>query len=84
MPGGWEYQPNITPYEYQVFYTAVRDMQEYFYYPVAVAIQVVNGINYRFMTIADPRDPNLSTHFAVVEIYQPIDGEPYVTKITPV
>jgi len=49
-----------------------------------VAKQVVNGTNYRFMTIAEPEQSDLTPHFAIVEIYQPLEGRAYATKITPV
>ncbi len=83
MTGAWDYQPYITPYEYAIFYNAVSGLQEYFYIPVAVATQIVNGTNYRFLTVAEPRDKNLSPHFAMVYIFQPIAGQPYVENIIP-
>lgn len=84
MLGNWEYQSTLTPYDYFIFYTAVGSLQEYFYYPVAVAKQVVNGTNYRFVAIAEPKDANLTTHFVIVDIYQPINSAAYVTRITPI
>lgn len=42
MTGAWDYQSDITPREYAVFYNAVSSLQEYFYIPVAVAKQVVS------------------------------------------
>lgn len=84
MPGGWTYQSYLTPYDSFIFYNAIGDHPYYFYRPVAVAKQVVNGTNYRFITIAEPKNNNLSAHFAVVDIYQPLNGKPYVTNISPI
>ncbi len=84
MPGGWSYNTDITPYDYAVFYSATSDLQEYFYYPVAVATQVVNGTNYKFIAIAYPKEPRGSEHFVIVYIYQPINEKPYVTEIVPI
>ena len=40
-----------------------------------------NGTNYHFITIADPKRQELPTRFAVVDIYKPLNGEAYATKI---
>lgn len=84
MPGSWEYQPYLTPYDSFIFYNAVGRHEDYFYRPIAVARQIVNGTNYRFMTIAEPRSDEFSPHFALVDIYQPLTGSAYATKITPI
>lgn len=84
MPGSWTYQPYLTPYDSFVFYNAVGNQSDYFYRPIAVAKQIVNGTNYRFITIAEPKAENLSAHFAMVEIYQPLNGAAYVTSISPI
>lgn len=84
MPGGWSYQRYLTPYDSFVFYNAIGKHEDYFYTPVAVAKQIVSGTNYRFICIAEPRTENLSPHFAIVDVYQPINGDPYLTGITPV
>lgn len=81
MPGSWTYQPYLTPYDSFIFYNAVGAHEDYFYRPIAVAKQVVNGTNYRFMCIAEPRQEVFPPHFAIVDIYQPLNGEAYVTSI---
>ena len=83
-PGSWQYQPYLTTYDSFIFYNAIGEHPDYFYRPIAVAKQVVNGTNYRFMTIAEPEQSDLTPHFAIVEIYQPLEGRAYATKITPV
>ena len=84
MPGSWSYQPYLTTYDSFVFYNAIGEHPDYEYRPVAVARQIVNGTNYKFMTIAEPKMQGLSAHFAVVSIYQPLNGRAYVTDIAPV
>lgn len=83
MPGSWTYQPYLTTYDSFIFYNAIGEQDDYFYHPIAVAKQVVNGTNYKFMTIAEPKMDGLNSHFALVNVYQPISGKAYVTSITP-
>ena len=82
MPGSWTYQPYLTPYDSFVFYNAIGKHENYFYRPLAVAKQIVNGTNYRFITIAEPKREEFPPNFAIVDIYQPLNGAPYATKIT--
>ena len=84
MPGSWQYQPYLTTYDSFIFYNAIGEHPDYFYRPIAVAKQVVNGINYRFMTIAEPKQAGYAPHFALVTVYQPPGGQPYATAITPI
>lgn len=82
MTGSWDYQSYLTPYDSFIFYNAIGHQQDYFYQPIAVAKQIVNGTNYKFIAIAEPKLDDLSSHFAIVEIYKPINGEAYTTNIT--
>ena len=82
MPGGWSYQSYLTPYDSFIFFNAIGRHNDFFYTPIAVATQVVNGTNYKFMTIAEPQTEDLNPQFAVVDIYQPLNGEAYVTSRT--
>ncbi len=81
MPGGWTCEAYLTPYDGLMVYNASLKENYYFYTPIAVATQVVNGTNYKFMTIAEPQTEDLNPQFAVVDIYQPINGKPYLTSI---
>lgn len=82
MPGGWSYQSYLTPYDSFIFYNAIGNHEDYFYTPIAVAKQIVNGTNYKFVCIAEPRLETLTPQFALVTIYKPLDGEPYATSIS--
>lgn len=84
MPGGWNYQAFLTPYDTYLFYRTMDMEEDYFYIPVAVATQIVNGTNYRFLTIAEPKSTDGTPYFALVEIYKPIEGEGSITNITPI
>ena len=52
MPGSWQYQPYLTTYDSFIFYNAIGEHPDYFYRPIAVAKQVVNGTNYRFSNLS--------------------------------
>lgn len=82
MPGGWNYQAYLTPYDTYIFYRAMNSEDNYFYIPLAVATQVVNGTNYRFLAIAEPKDINGTPFFSLIEIYKPLNGEAQITNIT--
>ncbi|SHO54025.1 hypothetical protein [Anaerocolumna xylanovorans] len=82
MPGGWNYQAYLTPYDTYLFYHTMDINEDYFYIPLAVATQVVNGTNYRFITIAEPKDTTHTPYYALVEIYKPLEGDAQITNIT--
>lgn len=84
MPGEWNYQPYITNYENILFYRTIGDQPNYYFTPIAVAKQIVNGTNYKFMCIATPKLQNGQPHFAIVEIYKPIKGNAVLNSITPI
>lgn len=81
MLGGWTYSKEISPYDAHIFYSSIGTHDDYFYIPVAVATQLVNGTNYKFIAIAEPKKENEVPFFAVVEIYKPIHDAPYITSI---
>lgn len=43
MLGGWTYSKEISPYDAHIFYSSIGTLDDYFYIPVAVATQLVNG-----------------------------------------
>lgn len=82
MLGNWTYQSYLTPYDSFIFYNAIGNHEDYFYHPIAVAKQIVNGTNYKFIAIAESKVENLPSYFAVIDIFKPINGEAYTTNIT--
>ncbi|MBT9776560.1 hypothetical protein GPL15_08590 [Clostridium sp. MCC353] len=84
MPGSWSYQPYLQPYDYYIFYSAIGQQDYYSYLPIAAASQVVNGMNYKFIAIAEPITADGSPHFAVIETSQSSDGTISPASIVPV
>ncbi len=81
MPGGWTYQADVSPYNAYIFYSAIGESEDFIYYPVAVASQIVNGTNYKFIAIVESKSSTMNPFFALVEVYKPIQGNAYVTKV---
>lgn len=49
--------------------------------PLAVATQVVKGVNYAFLCDSHVIIPNPVPYNELVTIYQPLEGEPILTEI---
>ncbi len=82
MPGGWsEFSCDISPDEMAVFRKALQGLLGVDYTPVAVASQVVEGMNYDFFCNAKVVYPGASNEAAMVSIYAPLKGDPHITKI---
>ena len=80
--GGWTpYSCVISPEAQKVFDTAFKGFAGVKYTPVAVATQLVSGVNYSFFCNANGVYPNASNEAAMVTIYAPLDGPPKITKI---
>lgn len=82
MVGAWTPFHKLTSEDQEVFNNAMRNIIGVDYTPFSVSTQVVNGTNYRFKCTASI-PPAEVVWEAMVEIYQPIGGEPQVTKISP-
>jgi hypothetical protein len=83
IPGGW------TAYSCQISNDAKNAFDEAFkgfvgvdYTPVAVATQVVAGINYSFFCNALGVYPGATNEGAMVLIYSPAGGKPHIVSIT--
>jgi hypothetical protein len=79
--GGWSEFHKLTPDDLLVFNKALEGYVGVKYIPTAVAIQIVAGTNYRFRCTASV-PPSDDAYEAVVKIIQPLEGDPYVVKIT--
>jgi len=78
--GGWTPYHSLTPEDQTVFNTAIKGLIGVKYTPQTVSTQVVAGVNYRFRCSASlPQEG--SSWEAVVEIYAPLEGDPYITGI---
>jgi len=80
VPGGWTPYHKLTAEDKKVFEEAIKGILGVIYTPETVSTQVVNGTNYRFKCSASV-PPSEVVWQAIVEIYKPIQGAPYVTGI---
>ncbi|MDF2540408.1 MAG: hypothetical protein K0S47_126 [Herbinix sp.] len=78
----WNYQPFLSHYEMILFQSVIGQHRDYLYYPVSVARRHEIGTKYRYLCIAKKNhtDSGYDT-FANIEIYQPLRGKPYPTRI---
>ena len=78
--GGWSPYHKLTPQDQLVFDEALKGFVGVKYTPETVSTQVVAGMNYRFRCTAS-MPPAMVVWEAMVEIFKPLDGAPYVTGI---
>ncbi|HKX86222.1 MAG TPA: hypothetical protein VJL37_06100 [Flavobacterium sp.] len=78
--GGWTAYHPLTAQDKAVFDEAMKGFVGVVYTPQAVSTQVVAGTNYRYKCIAS-MPPAQVVWEAIVEIFQPLNGAPYVTGI---
>lgn len=82
MSGGWTPFHPVTPRAMEVFEKAMAGLEGVDYIACEVSSQVVAGTNYRFRCKTyQPYPGGVITGTATVEIYQPLDGEPQITRI---
>ena len=84
MQKDWLYEPVISYYESLLFYNALFQYKDNFYYsPIAIAKREETGTKYRFLCIAKPKTyPGACSHLTTIEIYKPANGMPYTTKLS--
>ncbi len=75
------YRTQISQEEQAVFKKATERLLGVQYAPVAVATQVVNGINYSFFCNTKGLYVNAPNQAAMVDIYAPPGGDPHITGI---
>ena len=80
--GGWtEFSAPISKEALAVFTKAVSPLLGVSYKPIAVATQVVSGINYQFFSNAKAVYPGAHNYAVIIHIYAPATGEPHITSI---
>ncbi len=80
--GGWNVHPNVSQEDKQVLDTALKGWTGAAFEPLAVATQVVNGVNYLF--IAKSTTVTLEPKTGLVKIYitaSPAGSEPRLVNI---
>lgn len=78
--GGWSAYHKLTPQDQKVFDEAMKGFVGVKYTPISVSTQVVAGMNYRFKCEAS-MPPSDVVWEAIVEIFQPLNGNPHVVGI---
>lgn len=86
LVGGWStFSCNISGEAKQAFEEAMEGFVGVEYTPVAVAEQVVAGMNYSFFCNAKVVYPNAPNQAAIVNVFKPLGGEKAVrTGIEPI
>ncbi|WPR72942.1 hypothetical protein SLW70_07430 [Flavobacterium sp. NG2] len=80
LVGGWSpFQP-LTAQDKEVFSEALNGFVGVSYTPNSVSTQIVAGTNYRYKCTAS-MPPSEVIWEAVVEIFAPLNGKPYITGI---
>lgn len=81
--GAWtSFRTEISKEEIEIFKKVTDSLLGVKYSPVAVASQLVSGTNYRFFCNAKAVYPNAINDAAMVVIYKPSEGDPYICSIT--
>ena len=76
-----DYSCNISQEARDVFTTALAVLTGVSYTPFAVATQLVSGTNYSFLCNSKTVYPGATNQVAIVNIYQPLEGDPHITEI---
>ncbi|WP_299494568.1 hypothetical protein [uncultured Shewanella sp.] len=79
--GGWSIWKPLTPENLEVFEQATHGLLGVQYTPLEVSTQVVAGVNYRFISEAKVVVPKAEPYKVMIEIFQPLQGEPIITNI---
>lgn len=81
--GGWSKYEKLTQGDEKVFKEAIGGIIGVKYTPNLVSRQIVAGMNYRFKCTARPVTPASTEYEAIVQIYAPLKGKPFITHIYP-
>ncbi|MCL1127917.1 hypothetical protein [Shewanella surugensis] len=79
--GGWSPWGPLTAESLEVFDAATSRLLGVKYTPLEVSTQVVAGVNYRFICEARVVIPHAQPYRVMMEIFQPLEGEPIITNI---
>jgi hypothetical protein len=75
MVGGWTaYSTSISAEAMAAFKEALKGHVGVNYTPLAVASQLVSGMNYRFLCDAQVVYPDAPHYAALVQVYKPLNG----------
>lgn len=77
MQDQWMYSSRLTSDDFKLFYSAAGKNPNAFH---PIAISNLDGMRYRFICNT-LKASSKTTNFAVVELYKPRKGSPYLTKV---
>lgn len=81
-PGAWTtFTKDISDREYNIFKQATQNLDGVEYTPIAVATQVVGGINHKFLCNGKIVYPNTPEIAVMITIYEPLEGPAHITEI---
>jgi hypothetical protein len=82
IPGGWTlYRTSFNRDDYYVFNQAMEGLVGASYTPFALSTSVSSGTNYKFICNAQSTYPGAVPYAVVIDIYQPLNGEPELVSI---
>ena len=82
LAGGWTpYSTTVSAEAKKAFDSVIKGLVGVKYSPLAVATQVVSGINYRFFCNAQGVYPNALNEAVIIQIYQPLKETAHITSI---
>ncbi len=80
LAGGWTAYHDLTREDKKEFDKALKGFVGVHYTPESVSTQVVAGMNYRFKCESSIPPAEVIWE-SIVEIYQPLKGDPHITGI---
>lgn len=79
--GGWSPFESLTAEKKEIFSHGIEGLRGVDYQPLAVAHQVVAGMNYSFFCNAQVVYPGAPSYPAMVEMYRNLEGHVAITHI---
>lgn len=79
--GGFTSFREISKEEKELFEKVLNGLVGVSYKPLAVATQVVNGVNYAFLCDSKVIAPGTESRNDIVTVYKPISGDASITDI---
>ncbi|NLP34776.1 MAG: hypothetical protein GX359_06205 [Clostridiales bacterium] len=73
----WSYSSYLSSDDYNLFYTAAST-NPHAYHPLAIS--KLDGLRYRYICNT-LKSSNTNTELAIVELYKPREGNPYITRV---
>lgn len=76
-----KYTDKITKEARQAFDKSMDDVMGLNYHPIAVSVQVTDGIRYKFFCNSEPSSFMPISGAAIVSVFVPTDGTTHITRI---